>query len=94
MILSSLAIAIALASSPVITDIQTPSSDALMTPAVSEHLSSQDLAMVRVRYDTVPDYCEVYYMQNPITGERECNAVVCRPPHGAWSIHECSEFRL
>ncbi|EAP90722.1 MAG: hypothetical protein CMH91_13730 [Oceanicaulis sp.] len=72
--------------------------EANASPAQTEHseskrLSSADLASLRAGRG-VPDYCEVYYLPDPVTGELQCSAVVCRPIGVPWSIHDCSEFGL
>lgn len=63
------------------------------TVDMSKRLSSAELARLRSG-GGVPDYCEVYWRTNPVTGVQQCDLVVCRPPGSVWSLHECFEFGL
>lgn len=59
---------------------------------MSKRLSSADIA--RLLPGRLPDYCEAYAGLDPVTGDQQCEYVVCRPPGGFWSLHECWEFGL
>jgi len=59
---------------------------------LSKRLSSNEIA--RLIPGGLPDYCEAYSGLDPVTGDQQCQYVVCRPPGGFWSLHECWEFGL
>lgn len=61
---------------------------------LGERLSAAQLAELRGVADQLPPYCQASYSQDPLTGQLICDAVVCYPPGGVASIHECSEFGL
>jgi len=61
---------------------------------LGQRLSAAQLAELRGVADPLPPYCQAYYIENPLTGDLTCEYVVCYPPRGVASIHECSEFGL
>ena len=63
------------------------------TDSGAKRLSSAEIARLRAGRG-VPDYCEVYWMSDPFSGEQVCSYVICRPWGQPWSIHECFEFGL
>jgi hypothetical protein len=62
------------------------------TDSGAKRLSSAEIA--RLIPGQLPDYCEAYAGLDPVTGDQQCEYVICRPPGGFWSLHECSEFGL
>lgn len=94
--LSLIAISMALAFSAPDADIkdETKLEPAQAEQAVdtSKRLSSAELS--RLIPGQLPDYCEAYSGLDPVTGDQQCEYVVCRPPGGVWSLHECWEFGL
>lgn len=94
--LTLLTMSLALAFSPIESD---HTADAQSKPvqveqatALPKRLSSAELASIRA--GSVPGNCEVFWLPDPVTGELQCDAVVCRSSGGMPSIHECSEFGL
>ena len=61
---------------------------------LGERLSAAQLAGLRGQADPLPPYCQAFYTEDPLTGQLICDAVVCHPPRGVASIHECFEFGL
>ena len=62
------------------------------TVDMSKRLSSAELT--RLIPGQLPEYCEAYSGLEPVTGDMQCDYVICRPPGGVWSIHDCWEFGL
>lgn len=57
-----------------------------------KRLSARELS--RLIPGQLPDYCEAYSGFEPVTGNQQCDYVICRPPGGVWSLHDCAEFGL
>ena len=65
---------------------------AVQSEDTSKRLSSAEIS--RLIPGQLPEYCEAYAGLEPITGDQQCEYVICRPPGGVWSLHECWEFGL
>ena len=54
------------------------------------HLSSK--AITRLLARGLPEYCEVFYFQYPLTEVTYCGYVLCSPRGGPVTLHTCEEF--